>query len=226
MHACINADVNRCTNAPTSPAGLNEVFTGGLSSFSLFNLVLAHLQCEGMAPAVVADILSRVPSDLAEVQAATRAALAATTTTTTPADATPSAHHGSGLAVAGETSTPSAVAAASGGGALEQHNTHPVTTTNGSQPQQQQVPHHHQQQRRQLSCQRQLQAPTEQVEGEGTVGQWELRRFLSHVQRTCMGSPLQALGGGTDLGELLVALLYRCGLCCVGGSCTGVVCVV
>lgn len=30
-----------------SNAGLNEVFTGGLSSYSLFNLVLAHLQAEG-----------------------------------------------------------------------------------------------------------------------------------------------------------------------------------
>jgi DNA polymerase sigma len=28
-------------------AGLNEVFSGGLSSYSLFSMVLAHLQCEG-----------------------------------------------------------------------------------------------------------------------------------------------------------------------------------
>lgn len=31
-------------------AGLNEVFTGGLSSYSLFNMAVAHLQCEGLAP--------------------------------------------------------------------------------------------------------------------------------------------------------------------------------
>jgi hypothetical protein len=31
-------------------AGLNEVFTGGLSSYSLLNMALAHLQAEGLAP--------------------------------------------------------------------------------------------------------------------------------------------------------------------------------
>lgn len=30
--------------------GLNEVFTGGLSSYAVFNLVYSHLQCEGAAP--------------------------------------------------------------------------------------------------------------------------------------------------------------------------------
>jgi hypothetical protein len=31
-------------------AGLNEVFTGGLSSYSLLNMAVAHLQCEGLSP--------------------------------------------------------------------------------------------------------------------------------------------------------------------------------
>jgi hypothetical protein len=35
-------------------AGLNEVFTGGLSSYSLVNMVVAHLQAEGMQAAPVA----------------------------------------------------------------------------------------------------------------------------------------------------------------------------
>ncbi|KAL4428251.1 hypothetical protein ABPG75_002340 [Micractinium tetrahymenae] len=30
--------------------GQNEVFTGGLSSYSVFNMVMAHLQCEGYTP--------------------------------------------------------------------------------------------------------------------------------------------------------------------------------
>jgi DNA polymerase sigma len=34
-------------------AGLNEVFTGGLSSYSLVNMVVAHLQAEGMQAAPV-----------------------------------------------------------------------------------------------------------------------------------------------------------------------------
>ncbi len=35
-------------------SGMNEVYTGGLSSYAVFNLVLAHLQCEGLAPAAAA----------------------------------------------------------------------------------------------------------------------------------------------------------------------------
>jgi DNA polymerase sigma len=36
-------------------AGLNEVFTGGLSSYSLVNMVVAHLQAEGMQAAPVTE---------------------------------------------------------------------------------------------------------------------------------------------------------------------------
>lgn len=36
--------------------GLNEVFQGGLSSYSLVNMVIAHLQCEGWDASKVAHV--------------------------------------------------------------------------------------------------------------------------------------------------------------------------
>jgi hypothetical protein len=40
------------TKALLKEAGLNEVFTGGLSSYSLINMTIAHLQAEGLTAAV------------------------------------------------------------------------------------------------------------------------------------------------------------------------------
>jgi DNA polymerase sigma len=41
--------------------GLNEVFTGGLSSYCIFLLVLAHLQAERLVPVHGGDPPSRYP---------------------------------------------------------------------------------------------------------------------------------------------------------------------
>ena len=40
-------------------SGLNEVFQGGLSSYSLVNMIVAHLQCEGFDASDVVDWIAR-----------------------------------------------------------------------------------------------------------------------------------------------------------------------